>query len=206
MSFKMNRFWTPVSASMKNNVIDIEDGLFTVKIDAPFDNLVFEKQNIPFSNSHVQCMLSNDRYFLVIRFDGSISLYWKENCVQVYHKKPLLKEPIFDLNMYTPIGVSGGIFDFGYVDSLIPTRLMYIKNRLFMFSNVPCVACVDVEYNQYYVHYCRTNHTLNLPLLHKTENGIIYDKVTKDMIKAKHIYGLTPSINVTPEHILKGDI
>ena len=41
MSFKMNRFWTPVSASMKNNVIDIEDGLFTVKIDAPLDNLVF---------------------------------------------------------------------------------------------------------------------------------------------------------------------
>lgn len=175
LSFKLRRDWGSVACSMKDGVITVEDGLIPdIQVDTCLNGLTFEKQHINFNNGNIQCILKNEKYTFVLRWDGSYTVYLAHNnCICASRGRQ--KEPAyeFDIASYKLV-TNGGIIDTPVKEIITACWLIRFNNRIFLFCDNNAIVGCDVDENSYYYRYCKTNANPVKPDLKFGNDRLLY--------------------------------
>lgn len=200
MSFKLKRNWGAVSCSMNNGTLIIEDGIVPdIDLSSRLAGLSFHKQQINFRNENIQCVLRDNNYVFILRWDGSASVYLSETgavCVNINKSEKLE----YEYDKYDNATIFGGIINSPITNVVSECWLTTFNERIFLFCDNHQIVGCDVDVNSYYYRYCRTNQNPVKPDLMFDKDGRLKMCVLAETpVQVGYYYNESGSMYVRPK-------
>lgn len=200
LSFKLRREWGAIACSMANGVITVEDGILPdIVVDSCLNGLTFDKQQIGFVNRNIQCMLRNEKYTFVLRWDGSYTVYLASNdCICANRGKQ--SKPMYEFDKIYQPTINGGIIDSAYRDIITACTLLELNGRIFLFCDNNNIVGKDVNTNSYYYRYCKTNENPVKPSMKFGDDGLLYmNTLASTPVEVKEFYNVIDNRFIMPK-------
>lgn len=123
MAFRFSRDGASFPCYAENGELVIEVGDDLLRIPIGFIKEDYPYDYTDFSTSNIMCYMENDEYSLVMRFDGTITKYTKDDVVIGFTKFDR-EELIYSKMIYLPVGA----FRYPDKDTLYKCSVYHVKN------------------------------------------------------------------------------
>lgn len=166
MSIKLRRDGATFPTEVKDGSLIIHLGDYRISIDFKFLKEDFEYDNTEFPMCNVMCYLNNGNHIIIMRFDGTVTIYTQDYTVIGFTKFD--KQLIYNNTTYLPVGTVLHLNKVGEVVGHTLSTIYSIKN--IDDSKEQCLILECIGDPEPIVFYAKDNPKFCDEILHGTRH------------------------------------